>query len=101
MSALRWIFTCFSIISVIALNPDLKKRFLDLMNAFLIFLFCLIRIWMVSGMVVFGLMVFFRRWLRVFVIVSVRMLAALLIMLMVSGLSEVIRLEIWRFALKE
>ena len=43
----------------------------------------------------FVLIVFSRKWLWIFMIVSVRMLTVLLKMLMGSELSEVIRLEIW------
>ena len=46
-------------------------------------------------MLVLDLMIFSGRCLWMLMIVSVRMLAALFIMFMGSGLSEVIILEIW------
>ena len=95
MSALRWVFICFLIFLEIEFKADLRKGFLDLINAFLFFNFWLRRSWMVSGMLVFSLLVFSGKWLWMPMMMSVRILAALLIILMGSTFSEIIRLEIW------
>ena len=85
----------FSVFFDIPFRGDLRKRLLDLTNALLVFLFCLMRSWMESGILVFDLMVSSGRWLWTLMMVSVRMFVALLMMLMRSRFSEEIRLEIW------
>ena len=74
---------------------NLRKGFLVFMNALLIFCLHLLRSWMLNGMLMFGLMIFFLKdgcgcpwWFA-----SVRILAALLMRLRKSGFSELIRLE--------
>ena len=50
---------------------------------------------MVSRMLDFGLMVYSGRWFWMPIMVSVSMVAALIMMLIRSGLSALIGLEIW------
>ena len=62
----------------VAFKADLRKGILALMNDPLIFLFYLIRRSILGVMLVFGLMVFSRKWLWMLMMVSVRMLPALM-----------------------
>ena len=75
-------------------RADFRKGLLDLMNAFFI-IFCKMRDLIVKGMLVFCLIDFPGSWLWIFMIVLVRMVAGLLIVFIGSGLSWVIRREIW------
>lgn len=76
-----------------SVQSRLKKEIL--MKALLISLFCFTRSWTRNGILDFDLIVFSGRLLWIPMLESVRMMDALLMMLIGSGLSEEIRLRIW------
>ena len=94
---LRLFFICF----LIFLRNSIQSRFNEGVPRFneCYFIFfccsCLIRSWMVSEMLVFGFNDVFARWLWISVMMSVRMLAALLVIVLGSRFPEVSILEIW------
>ena len=54
MFVIRWLLICFLIFSETAFRADLRKGFLVLIKALLIFLFCFISSWIEKDTLVFG-----------------------------------------------